>query len=191
MAWTMGPSFLLPCTDGCDRDGSSAWFPEGSCRAKRASVMIGRRSVLAGALALAGCVPSPPSLRKVEGPILPGLRLDADASFETWARHLHMPAMRHDPTVLALSGGGEDGAFGAGVLNGWSEAGGRPVFDVVTGVSTGALMAPFAFLGPFGDGTLRRLYTAYGEDDLLRARGPAGPADCFRMRSIPPRRCAV
>lgn len=50
--------------------------------------------------------------------------------------------------VLALSGGGDDGAYGAGFLNGWSQTGERPEFAVVTGVSTGALIAPFALLGP-------------------------------------------
>ena len=49
---------------------------------------------------------------------------------------------------LALSGGGSDGAFGAGILAGWTASGKRPEFDLVTGVSTGALTAPFAFLGP-------------------------------------------
>src|SRR6185295_11054511 len=49
---------------------------------------------------------------------------------------------------LAISGGGSDGAFGSGLLNGWSSTGRRPKFKVVTGVSTGALIAPFAFLGP-------------------------------------------
>jgi hypothetical protein len=51
-------------------------------------------------------------------------------------------------TFLALSGGGDQGAFGAGVLNGWTAAGNRPQFKLVTGISTGALIAPFAFLGP-------------------------------------------
>jgi uncharacterized membrane protein YczE len=55
---------------------------------------------------------------------------------------------------LALSGGGANGAFGAGFLNGWTSTGTRPVFKVVTGVSTGALMAPFAFLGPAKDEAL-------------------------------------
>jgi predicted acylesterase/phospholipase RssA len=59
-------------------------------------------------------------------------------------------------------------------LNGWSETGRRPEFDVVTGVSTGALMAPFAFLGSSEDEELRRIYTGYGEEDLLRSRGPGG-----------------
>jgi Patatin-like phospholipase len=62
-------------------------------------------------------------------------------------------------SYLALSGGGADGAYGAGVLNGWTEAGTRPEFSTVSGVSTGALIAPFAFLGPSYDATLRQIYT--------------------------------
>ncbi|WP_431280798.1 patatin-like phospholipase family protein [Humitalea sp. 24SJ18S-53] len=72
--------------------------------------------------------------------------------------------------LLAVSGGGEDGAFGAGVLAGWSEAGTRPVFDLVTGVSTGALTAPFAFLGSEYDSALREVYTNTTAADVLRAR---------------------
>src|SRR3954454_16656737 len=53
--------------------------------------------------------------------------------------------------VLAISGGGSNGAYGAGLLAGWSERGGRPEFSVVTGASAGALIAPFAFLGPSYD----------------------------------------
>jgi len=68
---------------------------------------------------------------------------------------------------LALSGGGPDGAFGAGLLAGWTERGDRPEFDVVTGVSTGAILAIFAFLGPDYDDTLREIYTAYETDDLV------------------------
>lgn len=63
------------------------------------------------------------------------------------------------PTYLALSGGGGDGAYGAGILNGWTRSGRRPEFTVVSGVSTGALLAPFAFLGPRYDATVRELYT--------------------------------
>lgn len=61
--------------------------------------------------------------------------------------------------VLALSGGGQHGAYGAGVLKGWTKAGTRPPFDIVTGISTGALIAPFAFLGSEYDGRLERFYT--------------------------------
>jgi predicted patatin/cPLA2 family phospholipase len=72
-----------------------------------------------------------------------------------------LPAVNeeHGFSVLALSGGGEHGAFGAGLLNGWSESGQRPSFSIVTGISTGALMAPFAFLGPAYDQRLKALYT--------------------------------
>ena len=51
--------------------------------------------------------------------------------------------------ILALSGGGANGAFGAGILYGWSAAGTRPIFKIVTGISTGALIAPFAFMAIF------------------------------------------
>jgi hypothetical protein len=72
--------------------------------------------------------------------------------------------------VLLLSGGGANGAFGAGVLNGWTRSGSRPVFKIVTGVSTGALIAPFAFLGPDYDAALRDLYTTTSSRDIF-ARG--------------------
>ena len=68
---------------------------------------------------------------------------------------------------LAISGGAEDGAFGAGLLVGWSDAGTRPVFDMVTGVSSGALIAPFAFLGREYDGQLREIFTKYGRQDIF------------------------
>jgi predicted acylesterase/phospholipase RssA len=70
-------------------------------------------------------------------------------------------------SYLALSGGGADGAYGAGVLNGWTAAGTRPVLSVVSGVSTGALIAPFAFLGPAYDATLREVYTSGIAESLL------------------------
>jgi predicted acylesterase/phospholipase RssA len=70
-------------------------------------------------------------------------------------------------SYLALSGGGADGAYGAGVLNGWTAAGTRPQFSAVSGVSTGALIAPFAFLGPAYDATLRDVYTSGIAESLL------------------------
>ena len=60
---------------------------------------------------------------------------------------------------LAISGGGDDGAFGAGFLNGWTKSGTRPKFKLVTGISTGALIAPFAFLGSAYDEQLKAIYT--------------------------------
>ncbi|MBV8412273.1 MAG: patatin-like phospholipase family protein, partial [Alphaproteobacteria bacterium] len=72
--------------------------------------------------------------------------------------------------LLAISGGGENGAFGAGLLCGWSAEGSRPTFDLVTGVSTGALTAPFAFLGSAYDPQLRTVYTETPADQILSQR---------------------
>jgi hypothetical protein len=69
---------------------------------------------------------------------------------------------------LALSGGADDGAFGAGVLVGWTETGQRPEFDLVTGISAGALIAPFAFLGPSYDPQLRALFTEIAPSDVAQ-----------------------
>lgn len=72
---------------------------------------------------------------------------------------------------LAISGGGDNGAFGAGLLLGWTKAGNRPQFKLVTGISTGALTAPFAFLGPDYDDDLKEVYTTISPADILRSRG--------------------
>lgn len=72
--------------------------------------------------------------------------------------------------LLAVSGGGENGAFGAGLLCGWSEQGTRPAFDLVTGVSTGALTAPFAYLGSSYDAQLRAVYTELTPNRVLLKR---------------------
>jgi Patatin-like phospholipase len=84
------------------------------------------------------------------------------------------PSSLHKADFLALSGGGDKGAFSAGVLSGWSERGDRPTFEVVTGVSAGALAAPFAFLGKAHDTCLRDIYTEYGAAHLYRSRGLRG-----------------
>jgi predicted acylesterase/phospholipase RssA len=73
-------------------------------------------------------------------------------------------------TVLAISGGGLYGAYAAGVLNGWTDAGIRPAFDVVTGISTGALIAPLAFLGAEYDDLLKDWYTTIRPNDIYRRR---------------------
>ncbi len=72
--------------------------------------------------------------------------------------------------ILALSGGGQNGAFGAGLLAGWTASGTRPRFRMVTGVSTGALIAPFAFLGPDYDSALKDMYSRFSTRDVLRLR---------------------
>lgn len=75
---------------------------------------------------------------------------------------------------LAVSGGGSDGAFASGFLNGWTAAGTRPEFEAVTGVSTGALVAPFAFLGPAYDRSLKRIYTQITDKDVYTSNGIFG-----------------
>jgi hypothetical protein len=70
-------------------------------------------------------------------------------------------------TMLMISGGGENGAYGAGVLCGWSESGERPEFDVVTGISTGGLIGPLAFLGRDYDAALQTGYTKVKEENVF------------------------
>ena len=78
----------------------------------------------------------------------------------------------HALNLLSLSGGGQNGAFGAGFLIGWRESGRRPQFDIVGGVSTGALLATHAFLGtPADDATLEEMYTQITRDDIYTDRG--------------------
>ncbi|MEW8525611.1 MAG: patatin-like phospholipase family protein [Candidatus Thiodiazotropha endolucinida] len=78
-----------------------------------------------------------------------------------------IPALRERIDILALSGGAEDGAYGAGFLKGWTERGDRPEFLMVTGISTGALIAPFAFLGPKYDDSIKRLFTETSKKDIF------------------------
>ena len=82
------------------------------------------------------------------------------------------PGTRRAATFLAISGGGDDGAFGAGLLVGWTARGDRPQFNVVTGISTGALSAPFAFLGPDYDDELKSVYTETSASDIFSDENP-------------------
>ena len=94
-------------------------------------------------------------------PGIPGARVFSDASVETFTEMASTPqGKRQGFSYLALSGGGGDGAYGAGVLNGWSASGTRPEFSLVSGVSTGSLIAPFAFLGSSYDTYLTDIYTS-------------------------------
>ena len=120
---------------------------------------------LAGQVAACGSLPRTPytaeqaSLATIPG--IPGARVFADASVETIAELAANPHRRTKGfTYLALSGGGGDGAYGAGILNGWTASGQRPEFTLVSGVSTGALIAPFAFLGSGYDAYLTEFYTS-------------------------------
>jgi predicted patatin/cPLA2 family phospholipase len=78
--------------------------------------------------------------------------------------------LKNPVSLLALSGGGDNGAFGAGVLCGWTKHGDRPRFKLVTGISTGALIAPFAFLGSGYDDNLK-VYTMVTQAEIFRWKG--------------------
>jgi hypothetical protein len=80
------------------------------------------------------------------------------------------PEWVKSPTFLAISGGGQNGAFGAGLLVGWTAAGTRPEFMAVTGISTGALIAPFAFMGSAYDEKLEMVYTSTSTKDIINKR---------------------
>ena len=85
------------------------------------------------------------------------IRKDIDQGLET---------LKEPVSFLAISGGGENGAFGAGVLCGWTIAGNRPTFKLVTGISTGALIAPYAFLGSGYDAQLKEVFTTLNDRDI-------------------------
>lgn len=127
---------------------------------------------LAGALLLGGCA----TIHRPEGGLAPSgsalhmvdPRIDAATLREGFVRRMDQAG---EPlTVLSLSGGGANGAYGAGVIVGWSASAKRPEFSIVTGVSTGALAAPFAFLGPAWDDELEAAYAGGGAEGLLAWR---------------------
>ena len=117
----------------------------------------------------AASIPGLPEVRAWAG--TPSAAMEADLAL-SFAQETQADFPRGaDGTVryahLALSGGGANGAFGAGLLAGWTASGTRPVFKMVTGVSTGALMAPFAFIGPDHDDALRSFYTTTRSNDIF------------------------
>lgn len=87
---------------------------------------------------------------------------------------INLRGSRERPVILALSGGGADGAFGAGLLNGWTQRGDRPQFAIVTGASAGALIAPFAFLGPRYDEVLANVFSSGAFKGFLQFEGISG-----------------
>lgn len=122
----------------------------------------------------AATIPGMPGVRAEAGRASPAMERDFLQSLHDESR-TDFPVDADGRTryaYLALSGGGAYGAFGAGFLNGWTATGRRPVFKIVTGVSTGALMAPFAFLGSGYDDVLHRVYTTTTRDDIFTAGSP-------------------
>ena len=158
----------------------------------RASVGLLRFLIAVGlALALAGCAIAPRNVpdnalaaSKAVIPGIPFARVWGDEAPTHLVAEIekHMPSVKRLASaarivngrphvfILALSGGGSNGAFGAGLLTGWSESGTRPRFDLVTGVSAGAIIAPFAFLGPAYDPVLEQIWTQYETSELIVAQ---------------------
>lgn len=149
-----------------------------------AFAVVTAAALLSGCQALRTRDPVPPAL--ADGATVPGfatIRTWGDAFSDAFSQDLAQatadelrdasgaPGSRDEPaSIIAISGGGPLGAFGAGLMKGWTETGTRPEFKIVTGVSTGALMAPFVFLGPAYDDQLRDVYTSIGSDDIFKTR---------------------
>ena len=136
------------------------------------------------ALLLAACtatprLPAPPTVLNAHAP--PGFPVEVRQvgidgartidAFNDWMGTFPSAGSGEPLRLLALSGGGAGSAFGAGALAGMSRAGTRPQFDLVTGISAGALLAPFAFLGPEWDGELAEAFGGGAAIHLLRSRG--------------------
>lgn len=154
-------------------------------KAKRINCLFIILSVFAISILISGCAktytrtPLPQSLedqiRVVGFEDVKGLRAWADEPNEEFNQAAVLSIKREvqasteigdEVYYLAISGGGADGAYGVGLLNGWSEAGTRPEFKLVTGISTGALIATFAFLGPDYDNQLKESYTQSSDEDI-------------------------
>ena len=132
-------------------------------------------ALFAVALLLAGCAAASRPLEledvRTETPVGAIVLFDSNGQIVEDESLPAIQGVKEELNVLALSGGGADGAFGAGLLTGWSESGKRPRFDVVTGVSTGALMATLAFLGPEYDPVMKDVYTTIKNDDIYKEKG--------------------
>jgi predicted acylesterase/phospholipase RssA len=132
-------------------------------------------ALFAVALLLAGCAAASRPLEledvRTETPVGAVVLFDANGQTVDDESLPAIQGVKDELNVLALSGGGADGAFGAGLLTGWSESGKRPRFDVVTGVSTGALMATLAFIGPEYDAVMKDVYTTIKNDDIYKEKG--------------------
>ncbi|UCH46568.1 MAG: patatin-like phospholipase family protein [Betaproteobacteria bacterium] len=145
-------------------------------------------AIIALVALIQGCASAPPRMNplpaelseQAEIPGMPNVKLWADRAPEHVEEWLKAPEellrtrlggiMDREHNYLAISGGGSNGAFGAGLLNGWTESGTRPEFTLVTGISTGGLIAPFAFLGPEYDQKLKEIYTSFSTSDLIIER---------------------
>lgn len=151
--------------------------------------MLSRITALTAlALAVAGCGTGPPRIAvpaalaaEASVPDMDHVRTWGDAPFSRALLTGEIPKLKAlyqaqakagrpvTSDLLALSGGADDGAFGAGLIVGWGQRGDRPEFGLVTGISAGALIAPFAFLGREYDRELAMVFTTYGSDQIYQA----------------------
>ncbi len=117
--------------------------------------------------------PKEPNIRAVGLTRSPALQADLVQSLRDETDAIYCTDEEGEPSYcsLDLSGGGGFGAFGAGFLNGWTDAGTRPTFKIVTGISTGALIAPFAFVGPKYDKELKKGFTTISDEDIYTPKG--------------------
>jgi len=158
-------------------------------------------------LALAGCASTPPdralstrepayaSLPNGHNPMNPdqlsSMYAAASGVEENLARQMERKR-GHALNMLSLSGGGQNGAFGAGFLIGWRESGRRPEFDFVGGVSTGALLATHALLGtPADDAILEQMYTQITDKDIYEGRSIFGILSSDSLRDTAPLRALI
>ena len=160
-------------------------------RQRAGATCFGVVPLFAISLALAGCMDSAGVRNAVPQALVENASVAGYGSIQLWGddrrsvveqevvalRKERIAAARVDPTInlremnsLTLSGGGSSGAFGAGILTGWTKRGGRPEFDVVTGISTGALIAPLAFLGPAYDKQLSEAFTSISGSDIYERK---------------------
>jgi predicted acylesterase/phospholipase RssA len=142
-------------------------------------------TALSGCAALRPHFPPPQQVEaQVQVPGMPGVRAWGDEFSPAFQKDL-IESLRQEQrsglfregdivSILAISGGGGDGAFGAGLLCGWTAAGNRPSFKLVTGISTGALTAPFAFLGPAYDDKLKKVYTTISSKEVFKLKSLFG-----------------
>lgn len=151
---------------------------------------MGRSWLVAGILFVTACASEPPRnpvpyefIDRVHVVDMPGVRVWGDELSDVLHQDLvhsiqneklalfpRGPEGAFQYSGLSLSGGGDHGAFGAGFLKGWSESGSRPVFKIVSGISTGAMIAPFALLGSEYDDELESAYTTVSAADIYESR---------------------
>ncbi len=152
--WLLAVAVMLPFVQGCTYPSRIAAVPENLTANATVSGMTNVRFWMEG--------DTKPLLREA----LASVQRERDFL----VRSGHQGPLP-DVAGLVVSGGGDNGAFGAGLLVGWTAAGNRPTFKIVTGISTGALIAPFAFLGLDYDEQLKSVYTTVSAKDIFEERG--------------------